>query len=176
MKSPLSILATGHLYHYLLDGPETLGSILERGLLPLSARPENPRWQRINPDLFRYVYALLAEPVLQRPYTNSGVFLTPIDFRALPDQPLSRATRIAVPLEGLDTNLATLTYELDGSRVVKPLNAAALEEAAGIWDEALVRAWFGRDQSRMFFYVPQVAAYQEGGIPVDPLWVEKGGA
>jgi hypothetical protein len=29
-----------------------------------------------------------------------------------------------------------------------------------LWDDPLVTDWFGRDRTRLFFHVPQVATYQ----------------
>ena len=42
-----------------------------------------------------------------------------------------------------------------------------------LWLAALVRSWSGRDQRKLFFYVPRVAVYRGGGIPVRPGWVER---
>lgn len=170
------VCSTDRLYHYLLDGDATLDSILEHGLLPLSDMPESERWQALERDMpgfYRDLYALFAEPVLRRPYSNSGVFLTPIDFRRMPDLPLAAHTRIAVPLAALDTWSAALTYELGGRRIVLPVSAATLEETARLWPEEMVRSWFGRDPGKLFLYVPQVASYREGGIRVRPEWVER---
>jgi hypothetical protein len=170
------VCSTDRLYHYLLGGDAALGSIRERGLLPLSAMPESELWRALERDIpgfYLELYALFAEPVLGRPYGNSGVFLTPIDFRRMPDLPLAARTRIAVPLAALDTGSAALTYELDGRRTVLPVSAATLEETARLWPEGMVRSWFGRDPGKLFLSVPQVASYREGGIRVLPEWVER---
>lgn len=170
------VCSTDRLYHYLLGGDAALGSILERGLLPLSAMPESERWRAIERDMpgfYRDLYARFAEPVLGPMYSNSGVFLTPIDFRRMPDLPLAARTRVAVPLAALDTGSATLTYELGGRRVVLPVSAATLEETARLWPEEMVRSWFRRDPGKLFLHVPQVATYGEGGIRVRPEWVER---
>lgn len=171
----MNVCSTDRLFHYLLGGEEVLDSILERGLLPLSAFPESERWQQIEqvrPGFYQWIYETFAEPVVRKPYTNSGVFLTPIDFRLLPDTSLYKVARIVIPLSTIECSTSGLTYELDGQRVVLPLSASTLEEAARLWPEGMVRTWFGRDRTRLFFHVPQVAVYQEGGIPVRPEWVE----
>ena len=150
-------------------------AILSSGLLPLSARPESERWQlleRARPGLYREFYALHFEAVLRRPYRNSGVFLTPIDFRRLPDLPLARTARVALPVSAIDQGSAVLTYEREGRRVTLLFTPESLTEAAQLWTDAAVREWFGRDPSRLFFFVPQVAVYPEGAIPVRPEWVE----
>jgi hypothetical protein len=169
------VCSTTHLYHYLLHGDGLLESILEQGLRPLSAMPENPRWQQQS-DFFRGIYSLLAEPVLKRPFTNSGIFLTPIDFRRLPGSSLERRTRIAVPVGAIPPDHAVLSYELDGNRVVLPLTPDKLAAVAQLWPAAMVTEWFGRNPNMNFFYVPQVAAVPEGGIAVQPAWVEPGNA
>ncbi len=172
----MNVCSTDHLFHYLLNGEGALEAILERGLLPLSAIPGSARWRRIEqeqPGFYRAIYATFAQPALQRPYRHSVVFLTPIDFRRLPDLPLATVARIVLPLSVVPCRDAALTYELDGRRVVLPLTPSTLEETARLWPAALVRSWFGRDQRKLFFYVPQVAVYQDGGIPVRPGWVER---
>lgn len=111
--------------------------------------------------------------MLKRPYTNSGVFLTPIDFRLMTGSPLSRHTRITIPLEAVDPDYSTLTYVLNDERVVLPLSVENLEQAALLWPEQRVREWFGKNPNMIFFYVPQVAVYREGGISICPEWIEK---
>jgi hypothetical protein len=170
-----AVCRTDRLYHYLLGGEDAIPAILEQGLLPLSALPESERWRRIEAErtgFFRDLYTTFALPVLQRPFRHSGVFLTPIDFRLLPDLPLASTARITLPLTAIECQHATLTYELGGQRVVRPLAPETLEQTARAWPASRVRAWFGRDQSRLFFYVPQVAVYQDGTIPVRPDWIE----
>jgi len=56
--------------------------------------------------------------------------------------------------------------------VVFPLTKENLEQTAELWTPEMVREWFAKNPRMMFYYVPQVACYQEGGIPVDPAWVE----
>ena len=82
-------------------------------------------------------------------------------------------SRIAIPLEALDPAHAVLTYMLDDRRVVLPLSAAHLERAAELWPAGMVEEWFARNRNMIFFYVPQAAVYQAGGIPVRPAWVER---
>lgn len=160
------------LYHYMLGGQEALPGILERGLLPLSAFPESERWRQLEP-FFRSLYAEWAEPLLG-PFRNSGVFLSPIDFRQLPGSVLHNRTRIAVPLDAIPADRSVLTYELEGKRTVLPLTPSALEQAAAIWTADLVSEWFNRNPQMMFYYVPQVAVFPENGIAVQPEWVEHG--
>lgn len=169
------VCSTDCLYHYLLGEPAAAASILRTGLLPLSAMPDSARWREIEaarPGVFEQLYGLFAEPILRQPYRNSGVFLTPIDFRRLPETHLALAARFAVPVAALPLDRAALTYELDGRRHVLPVTPEHLEHAAAQWTAERVREWFGRDRSRMFFFVPQVAVYPESGIPVRPEWLE----
>ena len=175
----MQVCSTDHLYHYLINGEAVLSAILANGLLPLSAFPEGQRWrdlEAMRPGFYREIYALFAEPIVRRPYSNSGVFLTPIDFRLLPDLILARVTRIALPLVAIEHESAALTYVRDEERVTLPLSPESLAETARLWPAEAVRDWFARDRSKVFFYVPQVAAYQDGGIPVRPEWVERGGS
>lgn len=179
------VCATDRLFHYLLNAAdaeaerEVRERVLAGGLRPLSDFPESERWQRIQamlPGFFELLYRLFAEPVLQRPYTNSGVFLTPIDFRRLPGSLLYARARFAVPLDAVDQAQAVVTWEWEGQRVSRPLSPESLEEAAGLWTADRVREWFGKDQSRLFYYVPQAAVYQDGGIRMRPEWWEPGTA
>lgn len=166
---------TDRLYHYLLSDEADLAAIVASGLLPLSARPDSARWQMheaARPNFYRDLYALFAEPVLQRPYRHSGIFLTPIDFRRLPGLAPTQLARVVLPLSAIDAESAVLTYELAGQRIVFPASPETLIETARQWPDTLVRDWFGRDPSRLFYFVPQVAVYQEGAIPVRPEWVE----
>jgi len=171
-----TVCSTERLYHYLLGDGTDLTAILEQGLLPLSSRPDSARWQELEawrPGFYQQVFEDFARPVLNVPYTNSGVFLTPIDFRSMPTARLRDRPRFAIPLDAVDLTTTTVTYVLDGRRVVRALSRDALEETAAIWSEERVRTWFAKDSSMMFFYVPQVAAYQEGGILVRPEWLEE---
>jgi hypothetical protein len=146
------------------------------GLRPLSDFPESERWRQLEaeaPGFYERLYALVAEPVLGLPYTGSGVFLTPLDFRDLTGTLLHGRDRIAVPLERVDATRAVLTWEVE-ERVSLPLGREALERAAAEWPAGRVREWFGRDRTRLFFHVPQVAAYG-GRIEVRPEDVERAG-
>jgi hypothetical protein len=157
------VVSASRLFHYALDEGADLDEIVRDGLRPLSDFPDGERWRQIEeqaPGFFEHVYRLVAEPVLQRPYERSGIFLTPIDFRLLPGSLLELRPRLAVPVDRIDPTRAVVTWELDGERVSRPFGPAALEEAAATWDDALVTEWFGRDRTRLFFHVPQVAAYQ----------------
>lgn len=171
----MKVCRNDRLFHYLLGGEDNLPLILEQGLLPLSCFPKSEAWRRLEemlPGFYRAIYETFAQPLLKRPYTHSGVFFTPIDFRLMPDSLLTRRARIAVPLQALDAGSAALTYVLDEERAVLPLSEAHMEQTAALWPAAMVREWFARNPQMMFFYVPQVAVYQEGGISVRPEWVE----
>ena len=171
-----TVCSTERLYHYLLGDDVDLTSILDQGLIPLSSRLDSRRWKEIEawrPGFYEQIYDAFARPILQVPYTNSGIFLTPIDFRSMSTGKLRGRPRFAIPLDALDPATSALTYVLGGCRVVRPCAPDTLEETAAIWSEDLVQAWFGKDPSMMFLYVPQVAAYQEGGIRVRPEWLEK---
>jgi hypothetical protein len=37
----------------------------------------------------------------------------------------------------------------------------------------MINEWFGRDQSRLFFYVPQIVTYQPAGIQVELADIEQ---
>jgi hypothetical protein len=139
------------------------------GLRPLSDFPESERWQQLEaqmPGFYRNLYAMIAEPVLGRPYENSGVFITPIDFRVVTNTYLSDKPRYRIPIDRIAGDSAILTYVIDDERINLPFTPQNLSVASGIWTEDLIRAWFGRDQTKVFFYVPQVAAYQ-GRIDVE---------
>lgn len=165
------------LYHSLLNpGFDLIESFLEKGLRPLSDFPESERWQQIQthlPGIFEQLYELFARPVIQKPYLNSGIFLSPIDFQLLPDSLMHNKTRIRVPLERIDPAYAALTYVLDEQRIALPFTQENLEQAAQIWSAEMVRRWFAVDRNRLFFYVPQVAVYQPEGIPVYPEDIEQ---
>jgi hypothetical protein len=102
----------------------------------------------------------VAEPVLQRPYQRSGVFVTPIDFRLLPGSLLEQRARLTIPVDRIDPSAAVVTWSIDDERVSRPFGRESLEEAASLWDAELMSGWFGRDRTRLFFHVPQVATYQ----------------
>lgn len=164
------VCSTDTLYHYLFN-PETqvVASILENGLRPLSDFPESSRWKQIQsvyPEFFEWIYREFAESVLKAPYVNSGIFLTPIDFRRMPGSLMYDKLRINVPLERIEPQWAVLSYVINDQRRSYPLNARTLEATAELWTEDCVARWFGVDNSRLFFYVPQVVTYQPGGIQV----------
>lgn len=168
------VCRTDCVYHYLINDDSVADSIIQNGLLPLSSFPESPRWKLINqhlPGVFESLYTLFAEPILKKPYTNSGIFLTPIDFHQMTDLPIATCTRLSIPTSAIDADSASLTYELGGQRVVLAFDTQALREVQTQWTEDMVRAWFGRDNSRMFFYVPQVVTYQDR-IPISADWVQ----
>jgi hypothetical protein len=154
----------GQLFHYLLGDAARHAT-----LRPLSDFPDSQRWQAVQrevPGHYEILYRAWAQPVLLRPYPNSGVFLTPIDFRQLPGTSLHDRPRLEIPLESVDPDWAVLTYEWRGERVSRRLCPEALADAAALWRAADVERWFGRDRTRLFFHVPQVVTYQPGGVPV----------
>ena len=69
-------------------------------------------------------------------------------------------TRVRIPISRLDPEWSCLTYVIDDERISLPLTAANLQKAADIWTAVMVTEWFGRDPSKIFFYVPQIAVYQ----------------
>ena len=157
------VLSTTHLFHYALDTGSDLSRIAAEGLRPLSDFPESDRWREIEaqaPGFFERLYGLVAEPVLGRPYERSGIFLTPVDFRQLSGSQLERRARLTVPIDRIDASAAVLTWSIGDERVSRPFGPESLEEAASLWDAGLVTDWFGRDRTRLFFHVPQVATYQ----------------
>ena len=159
----MDVVSTTHLFHYAVVEDADFDAILREGLRPLSDFPDSERWQEIErhaPGFFERLYALVAEPVLERPYERSGIFLTPIDFRLLPGSLLHDRARLRIPIERIESDSAVLTWERDEGRVSVPFGPEARERARSEWDAAEVESWFGRDRTKLFFHVPQVAAYQ----------------
>lgn len=173
----MSVCSTEYVYHTLLNpGENNIDSFLKLGLRPLSDFPDSERWQQFQthmPGFFERLYQDIAYPILQRPYINSGVFVSPIDFRQLPDSLMYAKPRIRLPVSRIDPSYAVLTYVLDEQRVALPLTTEALHATATLWTAHRVTKWFARDKSRLFFYVPQIAAYQPGGLSVEPDDVEQ---
>jgi hypothetical protein len=170
----MAVVSTTHLFHYAVVPDADFDAILRDGLRPLSDFPDSERWRQIEehaPGFFERLYALVAEPVLRRPYERSGIFLTPIDFRLLPGTLLLDRARLRIPVERIDADAAVLTWERDDGRLSLPFDAGARERAQREWDADEVRSWFGRDHTKLFFHVPQVAAYQPR-IAVGPEDVE----
>jgi hypothetical protein len=164
------VCSTDTVFHALLN-PEfdKVEAILANGLRPLSDFPESERWQELEkhmPGFYRKLYADIAQPVIQKPYSNSGIFVTPIDFQKLPTSIMHSKTRINIPISRLDPDYCVLTYVLDENRISLPLTLENLEKVAGIWTDEMVEAWFAKDHSKIFYYVPQIAVYQPQGIPV----------
>lgn len=152
------------LFHYLLGDREPRAT-----LRPLSDFPGSARWQEVQhgaPGHYEALYRAWAEPLLLRPYSNSGVFLTPIDFRQVPGTILSDRPRLSIPLDSVDPEWTVLTYEWRGERVSRRLSREALADAAARWRVEDIQRWFGRDRRRLFFHVPQVVTYQPGGVAV----------
>ncbi len=166
------VCRTDTFYHYLFrPSAEVHASILEHGLRPLSDFPESERWQAIQearPRFFEWVYEYMAKEIVGKPYVNSGVFVTPIDFRLLPDTYLHDKPRFAIPLDRIDPEWACISYEIDDQRTSLSLTTESLQAIAELWTAEMVLNWFARDNTRVFFHVPQVVTYQSGGIPVRP--------
>jgi len=158
------VCSTTHLFHYMFNPKqESLDSFLQNGIRPLSDFPDSQRWIELEeqmPGFYENLYKMMAEPVLKKPYSNSGIFITPIDFRLLPGTYLHDKPRFRIPVKRLDPEMTVITYILDDERIVLPFAAEHLENIASTWDEKMVRRWFAVDQTKVFFYVPQVAAYQ----------------
>ncbi|HNB51350.1 MAG TPA: hypothetical protein PK530_05385 [Anaerolineales bacterium] len=159
-----SICSTTHLFHYLFNPNEdALDSFLTNGIRPLSDFPDSERWKQLQehrPGFYEALYEMFAAPVLKKPYPNSGVFITPIDFRLLPGTYLHDKPRFNIPVERIDPAWTILTYVINEERISLPFGPEALQKTADVWDEAMIREWFGKDETRMFFYVPQVGVYQ----------------
>ena len=115
------------------------------------------------------VYELVATPVLEQPYENSGIFHHPdrLPAAARASYLHDKAAVCDPDRDEIDPSQAVLTYVLDDQRVSLPFSAEHLEETAAIWDGDMVATWFGIDPTKVFFHVPQVAAYQ-GRIDVTP--------
>ena len=160
----MEVCSATHLFHYFFSDDTSARADMETdGLRPLSDFPDSERWQQLEaqmPGFYRNLYAMMAEPVLGTPYRNSGVFVTPIDFRGVTGTYLSDKPRYRIPIERIVPSDAVLTYVIDDERIVRPFDPGSLEEASRLWDEEMIRSWFGRDPTKVFFYVPQVAAYQ----------------
>ncbi len=159
-----TVCSTTHVFHYMIN-PEMneVQTFLENGIRPLSDFPESARWQQIHkhmPDFYENLYYLIAQPILLSPYSNSGIFVTPIDFRKLPGTELQLSPRFKIPLDRLDPQWTVVTYVLFDERISMPFDLDVMKEVSRTWKEDLVRKWFGIDRTKLFFYVPQVAAYQ----------------
>ena len=114
--------STQFVFHTLLSQQDgSIESILQSGLRPLSDFPESERWRQIEahlPGFFEELYYNVAQLLLQKPYLNSGIFLSPIDFQLLADSFMHNKTRIKIPLTRIDPEYAALTYILNDQRVV----------------------------------------------------------
>ncbi len=173
----MPVCSTEFVFHALFNLRDGLiESILKNGLRPLSDFPDSERWRRIEthmPGWFEKLYREFAQPVIQRPYLNSGVFVSPIDFRLLPDSLMHNKARVKIPVSRIDPDYAALTYVLNDQRVVLRLTAQNLQDTSALWTAPMVTEWFGKDDSKLFFYVPQIAVYQPEGIHVEPTDIEQ---
>ena len=173
----MRVCSTEYVYHALLN-PEfdKVEAILKDGLRPLSDFPESDRWRQLEvymPGFYKNLYESIAQPALKKPYSNSGIFVTTIDFQKLPDSFMNNKTRIKIPVGELDPAYCVLTYVLNEERVAVELSRENLKTAAEIWKADKVREWFAKDQTKIFFYVPQVAVYQPHGIPIQRSYIEE---
>jgi hypothetical protein len=165
------VCSTTSVFHYFFDPSEdAIASVLRDGLRPLSDFPDSERWQQIEaamPGFYENLYISIAQPIIQQAYSNSGVFLTPIDFYQMENTLLADKPRLRIPLSRLDAAWTCVTYVLQDERETVILSETALDDVAKIWTDDLVREWFGKDTSKLFFYVPQLAVYQAGGVRVE---------
>lgn len=173
----MHVCSTESVYHALLN-PEfdKVEAIVKNGLRPLSDFPESDRWKQLEqvmPGFYSQLYETIAQPVIKKPYTNSGIFVTTIDFQKLPGSLMNNKTRIKIPITQLDPAYCVLTYVINEERVSLELTKANLEKAAAIWTAAMVQEWFAKDSSKIFYYVPQVAVYQPQGISVQRENIEE---
>lgn len=163
--------STTHLFHYFFSDEASTRADIERdGLRPLSDFPDSERWREIEahmPGFYRNLYGMMAQPVLRRPYENSGVFITPVDFRVVTGTHLHDKPRFRIPIDRIVAADTIVTYVIGDERRSLPFSAEILAETAAIWNEDMIRTWFGRDETKLFFHVPQVATYQ-GSTFVEP--------
>lgn len=113
------------------------------------------------PNHFADLYAEMARAVLgwdEAP--TSGIFLTPLDFRAIPGHALAAVERLEIPLVSIVAECSVLTFAAEDGRVSKPLDAGTLSAAVAAWPASRIAEWFGRDPERLFWHVPQVVSYQ----------------
>ncbi len=157
-------LSTTHLFHYFFsEDAAARQAIVAEGLRPLSDFPDSDRWrvlERQMPEFYPSLYEHFARPVHGHPHTNSGVFLTPIDFRVVTDTFLSGKPRFRIPVDRIDPSEAVITYVADDERVSLPFAKETLAATAAMWPAESVRRWFALDPTKVFFFVPQVATYQ----------------
>lgn len=157
--------STTHVYHYLRPTAD-LTAILRDGLQPLSALPDHPEWAEQR-HRFKPRYDELARAALDRPYQNSGVFFTPIDLRQVPRHAAVPRIWFAVPVDELGPAWTVLTYVDNSHRVSYPLSASSLQTVSDLWTADRISQSLG-DSRGWFFHVPQVVAFQPGGIRVRP--------
>jgi hypothetical protein len=136
-EAQMRVCSTEYVYHALLN-PEfdRMETILRDGLRPLSDFPESERWQQIEkqmPGFYQNLYTTIAQPVLQRAYSNSGIFVTPIDFQRIPTSFMKDKLRFKIPVTRLDPDYCVLTYVLHDERVALPLTPENMEKTANLW-------------------------------------------
>ena len=166
----MRVCSTEYVYHALMN-PEfdKVETIIKGGLRSLSDFPDSDRWQQLEkqmPGFYKNLYASIAQPIINKPYTNSGIFVTPIDFQKLPTSMMNSKSRFKIPVAQLDPEYCVVTYVIQEERVSLPLTSANLKKVAEIWTAAMVQTWFAKDLSKIFYYVPQIAVYQPQGITV----------
>ena len=104
--------------------------------------------------------------MIQKPYLNSGVFLTPIDLKLLPDSIMSNKCRLEIPIAKIDPEWAVITYVYNDKRISLTFSKNNLENSSKLWNKQLVERWFGVDRERLFYYVPQIVTYQPDGVKI----------
>lgn len=173
----MRVCSTEYVYHALLNPDfDKVEAILKDGLRPLSDFTESDRWKQLEehmPGFYRNLYEAIAQPIIKKPYSNSGIFVTTIDFQKLPDSFMNNKTRIKIPIAQLDPAYCVLTYVINEERVSLELTQENLEKAADLWTAEMVQEWFAKDHTKIFYFVPQVAVYQPQGISVHPENVEE---
>jgi hypothetical protein len=165
------VCSTDYVYQYFFQcNADTLNRILDDGRLrPLSDFPESARWQGLEaekPGFYKNLYDMIGKPIINKPYKNSGVFMSAIDFDKLPDAYLHGKPRFKIPVSRLDPDWSVITYVWYDERIIADLHNDNLQRVANFWTEDNVRKWFGADPGKVFFHVPQVAAYQPEGVHV----------
>lgn len=171
------VCSTEFVFHnFFTPDPSLIESVLHLGLRPLSDFPESERWQQIEkevPGFFERLYDDIAAPVIGKPYQNSGIFVSPIDFRLLPGSYFFDRPRVRIPVARLEPEYSCLTYVWEEERVILPLEERSLLDTARLWTADKVMDWFARDQTKVFFYVPQIVTYQ-GKVAVEVGDIERG--
>ena len=65
------------------------------------------------------------------------------------------------------------TNMVNEERISLPFTPKNLRQAADLWTAVMVTTWFGKDPSKVYYHLPQIAVYQPSGIPVEPANIEQ---